>query len=91
MDDLTKAVDGGLAARCTPVSMILDCNAAALMVMANKRLCMTAAEITRSIKQSMREVAIRATPEMSRHLVPHCIYCGGVCHEYNSRGMYWHY
>jgi len=91
VDDLTKAVDGDLAARCTPVSMILDCNAEALMIMANKRLCMTAAEITRTIMQGMREVAVRATPEMKRHLVPHCIYCGGICHEYNSCGMHRHY
>jgi hypothetical protein len=61
--------------------MILDVNAEELMVMANKRLCMNAAEKTREIMKEMCRLAQEATPELEGLLVPMCEWCGGICHE----------
>ena len=83
--------DGDAAPRCTPVDMILDVNAEELMVMANKRLCLQAAEVTREIMRGMAKLAGEATPEIAPFLVPMCAYHGGVCHEMNGCGRSPHY
>lgn len=85
-NDRQEAIDGDAAPRCSPVQMILDVNAEELMVMANKRLCAKAAEITRQIMEGMAKLAGEATPEISRFLVPMCEYHGHVCHEMRSCG-----
>jgi len=90
IDDLTKAVDGDLAARCTPVSMILDANAESIQILANKRLCTTASEITRIIMSGMAELVVDVTPEMKNRMVPMCVHCGGICHEFDSCGRFPH-
>jgi hypothetical protein len=68
--------------------MILDVNAEELQVMANKRLCMKAAKLTRSVMGAMCELAVSVTPEIQPCLVPLCEYCGGVCHEMKPCGRY---
>lgn len=83
--------DADFLVRCTPVSMILDVNAEALMTMANKRLCNTAAGVTRDIMRGMTFLTCCVTPEMDRLMVPMCVYCGGVCHEYEPCGMFPHF
>lgn len=80
-NDRQDFTNGDEAPRNTPVNMILDVNAEELMIMANKRLCMQAAEKTRSIMKRMCNLAIEKTPELEGLLVPMCVYCGGVCHE----------
>ena len=60
--------------------MILDVNAEELMVMANKRLCMKSAEMTRKVMQEMCRLAQEATPELEGLLVPMCEWCG-TCRE----------
>lgn len=80
-NDRQHKMDGDAARRDTPINMILDVNAEELMVMANKRLCMNAAEKTREIMQEMCRLAQEATPELEGLLVPMCEWCGGVCHE----------
>ena len=85
--DRVKEIDGDQAPRCTPVDMILDVNAEELMVMANKRLCLQAAEITSEIMRGMVKLASTATPEIAPFLVPMCSYHGGVCHELNGCGL----
>lgn len=85
-NDLQGTVDGDHAPRNTPVNMILDVNAEELQVMANKRLCRKAAPLTRRVMQAMCDLAIRATPELKKNLVPLCEYCGGVCHEMKPCG-----
>lgn len=87
-NDLAEFIDGDHAPRNTPVGMILDANAEELQVMANKRLCMKAAELTRKVMQAMCKLAESATPEMVGNLVPLCEYCGGICHEMNPCGRY---
>lgn len=89
--DFGEIVDSDHAPRMTPVGMILDVNAEELQEMANKRLCQTAAEVTRRIMEGICELARNATPEIKKGLVPRCIYCGGVCHEYKSCGLCEHY
>lgn len=85
-NDLQRTVDGDHAPRNTPVNMILDVNAEELQVMANKRLCRKAAELTRKVMRAMCDLAIEATPELKGKLVPLCEYCGGVCHEMKPCG-----
>ena len=80
-NDRQDNFDGDMAPRCSNVSMILDVNAEELMVMANKRLCSQASEITRAIMQGIVYVTIQATPEIATCLVPMCEYHGGTCHE----------
>lgn len=90
-EDLGRFVDSDHAPRMTPVGMILDVNAEELQEMANKRLCQKAAEITRQIMNGMCRIAIEATPQIEKGLVPRCVYCGGVCHEFKGCGAYPHY
>ena len=89
--DLGEFVDSDHAPRMTPVGMILDVNAEELQEMANKRLCMKAAEVTRQMMQGMKELAVLATPVIARCLVPRCVYCGGVCHEMHGCEAHPHY
>ena len=92
IEEFGMFVDSDHLPRMTPVGMILDANAEALMIMMNKRLCMTSAEVTRDIAHGMTFIATQATPEMDRFLVPMCVYCGGICHEYGGGcGMCPHY
>ena len=90
-EDLGQFIDSDHAPRMTPVGMILDTNAEEFQEMANKRLCQKAEEITRQIMTGMCDIAIQATPEIEKGLVPRCVYCGGTCHEIKSCGAYPHY
>lgn len=85
-EDFAELIDSDHAPRMTPVSMILDANAEEIQVMANKRLCMQAAETTRQIMDGMARLVVNVTPQMENLLVPLCIYCGGTCHEMNPCG-----
>ena len=83
-NDRQEAMDGDAARRDTPVNMILDVNAEALMVIANKRLCNKAAEKTRiAVGMMCAEARLRA-PEIAPFLVPMCQYAG--CHEMKPCG-----
>lgn len=85
-NDLQEFIDGDHAPRNSPVGMILDVNAEELQVMANKRLCMKAAAMTRRVMYEMCQLVETVTPEMAGKLVPLCGYCGGVCHEMKPCG-----
>ena len=80
-NDIQEYIDGDHAPRNTPVGMIIDANAEELQVIANKRLCKKAAELTRRVTKAMCQLAIAVTPEMKKCLVPLCVYCGNTCHE----------
>ena len=81
-NDRQNKLDGDQAPRSTPVDMIIDVNAEALMVLANKRLCMQAAPRTRQAVQMMCRLVEETEPEVWEGLlVPMCDWCGGVCHE----------
>lgn len=84
-NDRQDSMDGDAARRDTPVNMILDVNAEELMVIANKRLCMRAAEGTREAVKEMCRLAEEATPELKGLLVPMCEYAG-ECKEMKPCG-----
>ncbi len=85
-NDRQERMDGDTAPRNTPVDMIFYVNAEELMVIANKRLCMKAAEKTREAVRMMCDEAVKQMPELEGMLVPMCDYHGGVCHELNGCG-----
>lgn len=86
-NDRQDKMDGEQAPRNTPVDMILDLNAEALMVLANKRLCMQAAPRTRQAVQMMCRLVEETEPEVWEGLlVPMCVWCGGICHEMKPCG-----
>lgn len=83
-NDRQDAMDGDKAPRDTPVNMIYDVNAEELMVIANKRLCLKASEMTRRTVMMMCHEASKMTPEIAPFLVPMCKYAG--CHEMSPCG-----
>lgn len=85
-NDRQEKIDGDLAPRNTPVDMMLSVNAEELMVIANKRLCMQAAQKTREVVAEMCRLAEEAFPAIRGCLVPMCEYHGGVCHEIKPCG-----
>lgn len=85
-NDRQTEYDRGKAPQDTPVNMIWTMNAESLMVIANKRLCMTAAPETRNVVRWMCTLVCEKCPEFEDYLVPMCDYHGGVCHEMNSCG-----
>lgn len=89
--DFGEHIDGDHAPRMTPVGMILDFNAEEAQEMANKRLCVKAATITRLMMRAMKKLMVTVTPEIERGLVPRCEYCGGKCHEIKGCGRYPHF
>lgn len=80
-NDRQSKYDRNAARQDAPVDMIVDMNAEALMTLANKRLCMQAAQETRDLVRQMCDKAQEVTPEFEGLLVPLCEYCGGGCHE----------
>ena len=80
-NDRQSDYDRTKAPQDAPVDMIIDLNAEALMVLANKRLCMQASPETRHVVQMMCSLAEAHTPELHGLLVPMCEYHNGECHE----------
>ena len=87
-NDRQNEYDRNAARQDAPVNMILDMNAEELMIMANKRLCMQAAEETRKIMKIMCGLAVEKTPELAGLLVPMCEYNGFTCHEMKPCGRW---
>ena len=56
-------------------------NAEALINMAHKRLCAKASPETREIFGQICELVEEQDPDLYKHLVPQCIYRGGICPE----------
>ncbi len=61
-------------------------NAEALMNIARKRLCGKASPETRLTMQLLREEIEHVDPALAAHMVPTCVYRGGICPEPNSCG-----
>ena len=80
-NDRQVMYDRNKAPQDAPVSMIWYMNAEELMIIANKRLCYTTSEETRKVVQMICDDVCKVCPEFSEHLVPMCVYHGGVCHE----------
>lgn len=85
-NDRQNDYDRCKAPQDAPVNMRLSMNAEMLMILANKRLCMNAAEETREVVRRMCDLVEVQCPEFKGLLVPMCEYHGGKCHEINSCG-----
>lgn len=86
-NDRQDNFNGDEAPRNIPVNMIFSVNAEELMVIANKRLCSQASEMTRNVVRLMCLEALDVMPEFEGLLVPMCLYHGGVCHEIKPCGF----
>lgn len=80
-NDRQKEYDRNKAPQDAPVTMMWTMGAEELMIIANKRLCKTAAEETRKVVKEMCKLVEEKCPEFSGLLVPMCVWQGGVCHE----------
>ena len=87
-NDRQTKYDRGKAPQDSPVGMTIDCNAEALMNLANKRLCMQASKETRELVQKMCDLVVEKCPEFDGLLVPMCEYHNGKCHEMNPCGRW---
>ena len=85
-NDRQDKYDRNAARQDSPVDMIIDVNAEALMVLANKRLCGQASPETQKVVAMMCREAIKVTPELENLLVPMCVHNGGECHEMHPCG-----
>lgn len=72
--------------RYAPTDIAFIINAEALINMAHKRLCEKASRETRDLMTKIAlEVAI-VDPELAEHLVPQCVFRGGICSEPKTCG-----
>lgn len=88
VDDLPKRFD-----RYAPTDLAFIANAEALINMAHKRLCAKASPETREIFGQICELVEEQDPDLYKHLVPQCMYRGGICPEpkgcgYNKTGLF---
>lgn len=81
VDDLPKRFD-----RYAPTDLAFIINAEALINMAHKRLCAKASPETREIFGQICELVEEQDPDLYKHLVPQCMYRGGICPEPNGCG-----
>lgn len=96
VDDLTEAVDElgdffddfkDMYDRYAPTNLAFMINAEALMNMAHKRLCSKASAETRKIMQLIVDEVREVDADLARHLVPQCVFRGGICSEVKSCGL----
>ena len=80
-NDRQTEYDRNAARQDSPVNMIIDVNAEALQVIANKRLCMQASKETREVVREMCRLAVENTPELESLLVADCARHGMKCYE----------
>lgn len=67
--------------RYAPTDMAFIINAEALINMAHKRLCGKASAETREVVRAICDLVDEHDPDLYRHLVPQCVYRGGICPE----------
>lgn len=80
-NDRQNDYDRETAPQGTPVNMIWDLNAPALIRVAHQRLCGQADPKTRDVVRQMCRIVIDRYPEFEGILVPTCEYRGMRCHE----------
>lgn len=79
LDSLPQRFD-----RLAPTDLCFIINAEALINMAHKRLCHKASAETFAVMESLRAHIKNIDPDLAKHLVPMCVYRGGICPEPNS-------
>lgn len=96
VEDIREAIDElgcyfddfkDLYDRYTPTDLAFMINAEALMNMAHKRLCSKASAETRKIMQLIVDEVREIDADLARHLVPQCVFRGGICSEVKSCGL----
>lgn len=70
--------------RYAPTNLAFIINAEALMNMAHKRLCNKASLETTLVMHAILLEINKIDPALGKHLVPQCIFRGGICPEPNS-------
>lgn len=73
--------------RYAPTDLAFIINAEALINLSHKRLCNKASIETREIVGVIKEKIKTIDPELYKHLVPMCVYRGGICSEPKSCGL----
>lgn len=79
--------------RYAPTDLAFIINAEAIMNMSHKRLCAKASPETREVWQEVVSKIREIDPDLYMHLVPQCVYRGGICPEpkgcgYNKTGLF---
>lgn len=67
--------------RMTPTDLAFICNAETLINMSHKRLCGKASAETREVVRAICELVEEQDSDLYQHLVPQCVYRGGICPE----------
>lgn len=67
--------------RRAPTDMAFIINAEALINMTHKRLCGKASAETREVVRAICDLVEEHDPDLYQHLVPQCVYRGGICPE----------
>lgn len=67
--------------RLAPTDLCFIANAEALISMAHKRLCRKASPETTGVVRLMVKEVEKCDPALVPHLVPQCVYRGGICPE----------
>lgn len=67
--------------RFAPTDIACIVNAEELMNMSHKRLCSKASEETMKIFQEIKKKVSECDPDLAKHLVPTCVFRGGLCPE----------
>lgn len=83
MRDLPMSYD-----RYAPTDLMGVMNAEALMNMAHKRLCSKASAETVAVVGTIRDKVRNVDPDLADHMVPQCIYRGGICPEAKPCGLH---
>ncbi len=74
--------------RYAPTDLMCIINAEALMNMAHKRLCSKASDETREVVGVIKTEVAKVDPDLADHMVPQCIYRGGICPEAKPCGLH---
>ena len=78
----------GTEDRYTPVNHRILCNAEAILNMAKKRLCYQASPETREVMLMIKAELETVDPDLAYHMVPNCVFRGGICSEPKPCGNY---
>ena len=73
--------------RYAPTDISFIANAEALINMAHKRLCLKASDITTYVVGLINRKVGAIDRDLAKHLVPQCVYRGGICPEHPSCGL----
>lgn len=74
--------------RLSPVNHLMILNAQHLIDMSRKRLCFKASPETKEVMELIKECIEILDPDLSKYMIPNCVYKGGYCSEPKPCGNY---